>query len=129
MPKIDKPTDPAEQVFPPEAETFNWREEAARLDYEEKKERRVLSDEKKRMEEAVRQQGRDAMVRQRAMEIEKQRQCAHMKPLNGGSAVAGQRDHKNVYHWICQYCSKEWTGNDLPTNLRIDLALVGGPTF
>ena len=52
--------------------------------------------------------------------------CAHKKP-SGASAIAGQRMHSHKYLWLCQYCGKQWTGNDLPTHLRIDSELVGGP--
>lgn len=124
MPNEEAP--PAPQAPPSLAD---WREMNDYLAYEERLEAKRLRDEKKSSEAAARQQGRDAMVRQRAEQIAKQGQCPHMKPMNAGSAIAGQRDHQNTYHWICQYCAKEWTGGELPQHLRIDQALVGGPNF
>lgn len=54
-----------------------------------------------------------------------QAQCPHMKP-NFTPATGGQKDHKGNYHYICQYCGKEY-GNELPAHLRISSDMVGGP--
>jgi len=54
--------------------------------------------------------------------------CPHQKPNNRGSAIAGTRDHQGHYHFLCQYCQKEWTDNELPAVLRIDGDFIGGPT-
>lgn len=55
--------------------------------------------------------------------------CPHQKPNNRGSAIAGTRDHQGHYHFLCQYCQKEWTDNELPPHLRIDSDFIGGPTI
>ena len=57
---------------------------------------------------------------------ETQRQCPHMKP-NFRPAIGGQRDSHGHYHWICQYCCKQWIDNELPVHLRIPQEQVGGP--
>lgn len=59
--------------------------------------------------------------------------CFHLKE-NGKTAVVGQRDSHRTYHWLCQACQKEFTGNDpatggLPMHLRPDPSTVGGPDF
>lgn len=51
--------------------------------------------------------------------------CPHMKP-NFQPAVGGQRDHKGNYHFVCQYCNKEFH-NNLPYHLQISGERVGGP--
>jgi hypothetical protein len=53
--------------------------------------------------------------------------CPHQKPNNRGSAIAGTRDHQGHYHFLCQYCQKEWTDGELPPMLRIDSDFIGGP--
>jgi hypothetical protein len=55
-----------------------------------------------------------------------QRQCPHLKP-NHKSAVGGQKDHSGHYHFICQYCQKEWVDGELPYQLQIPGDTVGGP--
>lgn len=59
---------------------------------------------------------------------QEQEQCPHRKPY-GESAIAGQRMHSHKYKYICQYCQKEWTDNELPAPLRINAELVGGPSY
>jgi len=59
--------------------------------------------------------------------------CFHLKE-NGKTAVVGQRDSHRTYHWLCQACQKEFTGNDpatgcLPKHLRPDPSTLGGPDF
>ncbi len=119
--------DPNTQGYTPDTVSLDWREESARLEYEERKERKALADEQKMSHAAARKQGHDAIIRQMEMKAAEQAQCSHMKPMNAGPATAGQKDHKGVYHWLCQYCHKEWTGAELPLTLRIDHNLVGGP--
>lgn len=85
-------------------------------------------EEVERLKRAARKAGMDAMVKGREMELAKQSQCAHLKPY-GEPATAGQRLHSNVYLYICQYCAKEWRGNDLPLHLRVNSDIVGGPNF
>lgn len=70
--------------------------------------------------------GMSALIQERENELQHQQACPHLKP-NGQSAIAGQRDHRNHYHWICQYCAKEWYDQEVPLHLRVDLARVGGP--
>lgn len=115
-------SDLPEQVFPP----MNPLEQ---LTYERELEQKQLRDETKRSTQAAHIQNKAAILRKKASDISKQENCPHMKPMNAGSAIAGQRDHQQVYHWICQYCAKEWTGAELPPHLRIDLILVGGPNY
>lgn len=55
-----------------------------------------------------------------------QRHCPHKKP-SGASALAGQRDHQGVEHMICQYCQAAFSGQEIPSHLRIDPSFVGGP--
>lgn len=54
--------------------------------------------------------------------------CPHKKE-NGKTAVVGQRDGQNHYHWICQNCTRPWTDNELPFHLRPDTEVVGGPAY
>ncbi len=54
-----------------------------------------------------------------------QNRCPHMKP-NFRPATAGQKDHSGVYHIFCQYCQKEFIGNQLPFHLQ-PTTEVGGP--
>ena len=75
---------------------------------------------------AMRASGAKAMQQKREQELARQNNCSHMKPW-GGSAIAGQRDHSQTIHWICQFCAKEWKGMELPSNLRIPGEKVGGP--
>ena len=75
---------------------------------------------------------RDSNVREIAKKLrekeELQAQCPHRKPPPSfQSALAGQRDHQGIAHFICQYCQKEWTGSTVPPELRIDGGQVGGP--
>lgn len=66
--------------------------------------------------------------RQLAKEEAKRKNCIHRKPAPSfESAVAGQRDHSQVAHFICQYCGQEWEGSQLPPNLYIPADRVGGP--
>lgn len=53
--------------------------------------------------------------------------CTHRKQ-NLQPAIGGQKDSKGDFHFICQFCQKEW-GNELPSNLRIDSMMIGGPQF
>jgi len=64
----------------------------------------------------------------RAVEAQKEAEqaaCPHMKP-NFRPATGGQKDHKGKFHFICQYCGKEF-GDELPYHLRIPSEMVGGP--
>lgn len=65
-------------------------------------------------------------IKQQMVEREQQQDaCPHMKP-NFRPALGGQKDHKGNYHFICQYCAKEF-GNDVPYHLRIPGEMIGGP--
>lgn len=72
--------------------------------------------------------GLKAMLQEDEQKKLNQAQCSHKKP-NGLPNIGGQRDHRQHYHWICSYCSKEWTDNELPLDLRISQDLVGGPVI
>jgi len=74
----------------------------------------------------AREQGARALQQRRDDELLKQSSCTHMKPW-GGPSIGGQRDHANHYHWLCLFCSKEWTDGELPGHLRISSDKVGGP--
>lgn len=89
-------------------------------------EQKAEKDEERRARMEAKRQGAIAMENRRKAELAVQEQCSHMKPW-GGSAIAGQRDHQGTFHWICQYCAKEWKNNELPVTLRIPLDRVGGP--
>ncbi len=109
-------------------ENTDFREENDRLEYEERVERKQARDAARQSAANARQQGMESIKKQAAAKADAQSNCPHMKPMNAGSAIAGQHDHKGIYHWICQYCHKEWEGSQLPPHLRIDMALVGGPS-
>lgn len=70
--------------------------------------------------------GVTAMLQERENELAAQNQCPHLKP-NGQSALGGQRDHRNHYHFICGLCAKEWKDSEVPLFLRIDMSRIGGP--
>jgi hypothetical protein len=90
------------------------------LKEEEAEEARVAQ--QKRLREQQLESIRAQMLQRDAM----QAACPHMKP-NFTSAIGGQRDHNNDYHWLCQYCAKEWLNDELPVHLRIPQDRVGGP--
>lgn len=83
-------------------------------------------EEKERVEKEQRKQGALAQQRKRDEDIAKQNACPHIKP-NRATAVAGQRDHSGNTHYICQLCSKPFTGNELPNWLTPDPVFIGGP--
>lgn len=116
---------PKDQIHVPETQDYDTL--LKKLQYERELEERNQRDSQKASNHAARLQGMESIKRQAANKRLEQDQCPHMKPMNGGTAVAGQHDHNKVYHWICQYCQKEWTGGELPVHLRVDMALVGGP--
>lgn len=118
---------PKDTIHVPETQDYDLL--LRKLQYERELDEREAKDAQKASALAARLQGRDSILKQRATQLANQAGCPHMKPLNGGSAIAGQKDHRQVYHWICQYCQKEWEGAELPAHLRIDLALVGGPSY
>lgn len=76
---------------------------------------------------SARRIGAEALQHQREEELIRQTACKHFKP-NSTPAIGGQWDHRGHVHWICAYCAKEWTDNELPLELRIDMSRVGGPT-
>lgn len=80
---------------------------------------------KKNLEEAARLANLENIKRSREAEMSKQDACPHMKP-NFQPALGGQKDHSGNYHFICQYCNKEF-GNNVPFHLRISADKVGGP--
>ena len=57
--------------------------------------------------EAARKANADNMVLVRAQELANQAACPHIKPRNGGHALAGQKTHRGWYTLVCQYCGKE----------------------
>lgn len=89
------------------------REELGRLEQEE-------------MARKGREIGSQALLKQWEQEKLVRSQCPHLKQ-NGQSALAGQRDHHNHYHFICAFCAEEWTDNEVPLHLRIPLERIGGP--
>lgn len=84
-------------------------------------------EEQETQKKGQRLQGAKDMQKRRNDEIAKQSLCPHLKP-NFSPCIGGQRDHQGVYHFICGYCAKEFTGSDLPPHLRIPNEFVGGPT-
>jgi len=80
-----------------------------------------------RMKNEARRQGAESLQKERQMKLAHQANCAHQHPVGGGTGVRGQRNHQRVVMWVCQYCHKEWSGNDLPLHLRPDMSVVGGP--
>jgi len=77
----------------------------------------------------VMQEGTIADEKKKAIAVKNhQAGCDHRKPApSHESAIAGQRDHQGVAHFICQYCAQEWTGGELPLSLRIPGDRLGGP--
>lgn len=94
---------------------------AARIGDEEKERR-----EKKEQLEAFREAQIAAVTAVMEGKRQAQAQCPHMKP-NFRPATGGQKDHRGVEHFLCQYCQKEYTGGELPYHLRIPAEMVGGP--
>lgn len=84
------------------------------------------TEEKERVELEQRKQGALNMAQRRQEEINKQNSCPHIKP-NRATAIAGQRDHSQNIHYVCQLCSKPWTNNELPAWLAPDPIFIGGP--
>ncbi len=83
--------------------------------------------EKKRVELEQRKQGALQQQQRRDEEIARQNSCAHIKP-NRATALAGQRDHSNRVHYICQLCSKMWEDGEAPhSSLIPDNLFIGGP--
>lgn len=78
----------------------------------------------------ARESGARSMDEMRKREFDKQAACPHLKP-NFQSALAGQRTHQHNYIFICQYCAREFSGDDLMKypHLRIPLDRIGGPNF
>lgn len=70
-------------------------------------------------------------IRKNLDEIKSQQEaCIHRKPApSHESALAGQRDHQQVTHYVCQYCAKPFTDKTVPPNLRIPADRVGGPIY
>ena len=90
-------------------------------------------DDAKNRELALRRENLKGLEKRRAEKKMAQDMCSHLKE-NGKTAVMGQRDSKQVHHWICQQCLREFTGNDpskggLPYSLQPDPMKVGGPNF
>lgn len=87
-------------------------------------------DEAEETNKKAREAGARTMQMKRDMEFGKQSACPHLKP-NFQSALAGQRTHQHNYVFICQYCAKEFDGNDLmqTPHLRIPLDRIGGPNY
>jgi len=100
--------------------------ENALLENEQAKRHKTAREEQEMLNHNARKLGATVLDQQRKMELDKQNACPHLKP-NAQPAIAGQWDHSGTYHWICAYCSKEWTGGELPLHLRIDMEKVGGP--
>lgn len=82
--------------------------------------------------EAAEQEAKAAEARLRVVEeiiIEKEREqlgCTHRKQ-NGEPRIGAQRVHSGNVNYVCQWCGKIWRNNELPPNLAIDSARVGGP--
>lgn len=89
-------------------------------------ERKQKKTEAERQEKASREANIANVKLQEQQKLGRQAECPHKKP-NGHPAIAGQRDHRQHYHWICLYCQKEWIDNKLPIDLRISMDRVGGP--
>lgn len=96
------------------------------LQLEELQQKRKEQQERKDQDQKMRESRNEAIAYERAQKEALQDQCPHRKP-NMQPAIVGQRDHRQHYHWLCQYCQKSWIDNELPTGLRISMELVGGP--
>lgn len=95
--------------------------------------RRLLKEEREEAEKAEqlansRKAGIESMMKEREHDEAVRRACNHKKPF-GESNLAGQRLHSATYLYVCQMCGKEWRNNEVPLDLRIDVARVGGPSY
>ncbi len=88
-------------------------------------EKRAEKEEARRLSEVARQATLEGIKLEQEKKVALQDACPHMKP-NYTPAVGGQKDHKGNYHFVCQYCNKEF-GNNLPYHLQIPAERVGGP--
>ena len=96
------------------------------LELQEKQEIRDQKDENKRTQLAHRKMNAlNEAQKQKNMEA-MQRGCTHQKK-NGETYLAGQRDHSNNLHLICQGCMKHFYGPEVPSHLRPEAERVGGP--
>lgn len=99
------------------------------LQYEqlmELRQRRLAREEQERMQRVARENNIKSVAVKMQKEGARRAACPHRKP-NNRPAVAGMRDHNHNFHFICQYCQQEWTNNELPLGLQIDMDTVGGP--
>lgn len=84
--------------------------------------------EEQRVQGAARAQNVTDIAKRLKEDQDRQANCSHRKPApSHESAIAGQRDHSGVAHFICQYCQKQWLGSELPPQLRVPADRVGGP--
>ena len=115
-----------EAQIPPVSANMSIDDQLKYFQLEELKRQFAKRSEDDKVTKAMHESGAKAMQQKRDQELSRQNNCSHMKPW-GGSAIAGQRDHAQMSHWICQFCWKEWKGTELPSNLRIPAEKVGGP--
>ena len=102
----------------------------AELQYEEALRLRDLRLAAEHDKQFARNAKREEIRAQIALKDFAQASCPHRKPFpSQGSAFAGQRDHRGVTHFICQYCQIEYTGTALPPEFRISSDLIGGPNL
>lgn len=115
--------------------TFQKTQNAGNPEFEDfmRKQNQILDkklredEEKERVALEQRKQGAYQQQKRRNAELERQSQCAHIKP-NRATALAGQRDHNNNVHYICQLCSKQWEDGESPhSSLIPDSIFIGGP--
>jgi hypothetical protein len=102
--------------FPPELAMLLTRrlaKEMAAQEREEEEMRRLLEARSIAFKEEI-------AGRQRAQEY-----CPHRKE-DGRSRIGGQRLSNGVVLFLCQYCGKEWRGQELPPGLQISLDFIGG---
>jgi len=117
----------AAPMYVPDPELLALQKRQLSLDLEQRERAEAEFQEQERMKREARKQGALSMQRRHEIELSRQANCAHQHPLGGGTGVRGQRDHHRVVMWVCQYCGKDWRGNDLPIHLRPDMSIVGGP--
>src|SRR5579885_545840 len=100
---------PSETFTPPA--TSSVQDQLAALQVQELAERLRKEREEKEYQETMRQANIESLRKDEARREASQAACPHMKP-NFTPAIGGQRDHRGNFHYICQYCGKEF-GNNL----------------
>lgn len=85
------------------------------------------------LREKARRANAEYLIQVAEAEKAAQAACTHQKPRGFGTALAGQKTHKDYHVFICQYCGKEFSNppqspdQKVPSHLYPDMNIVGGP--